>query len=116
MEIPMTDQPKWSATRHGVLRGVTYEHLGYIPTFLSVNDPRPAKEQINTRYAHGGGWNSSKSFDFDLKGLKLLSKHGDPPLEPLAETWLRYEHILYYDSSFVAIVQIDGSYEIARID
>lgn len=35
---------------------MTVEQLGYIPLFFAADDPRPAAEQLNERYAHGGGW------------------------------------------------------------
>ena len=41
---------------------------------------------------------------------------GDPDFEPLAAVWLRREVIMVYECSIVAIVQPDGSFEVARMD
>jgi hypothetical protein len=41
---------------------------------------------------------------------------GDPPLLPIAVTMLRDEEIRFYDHSWLAIVQPDGSLEVARVD
>ena len=91
---------------------MTMEHLGFIPTFLSLADPRPAKEQFDTAYV--GGWSPFPKFT--LHPNKTLTYPGDPPMKPLAETSFRDEKIYVYESAWVAIVQPDGSYEIARMD
>jgi hypothetical protein len=92
----------------------TTDMLGLVPTFLSDDDPRSAREQIDTNYAHGGGWCPLPRFRMLPDGR--LSYPGDPPLTPLAETQLRDETIRFYDCSWLAIIQPDGSFEAARID
>lgn len=89
--------------------------LGYIPDFLLDQDERPAREQINERYAHGGGWQPL------LAGWKMsadgrLSYPGDPTMPPVARTKLREEEIFVYPYAWVAIRQPDGSFEVARLD
>lgn len=92
---------------------MTYEHLGFLPDFFSEHDPRPAKEQINSNYRFGG-W---QKFDgFKLGADNSLKYPGDPSLEPLAQAQLRDELIILYQSSWVAIIQPDRSFEVARID
>jgi hypothetical protein len=86
--------------------------LGFIPMFLSEGDPRPAKEQINSKYQ--SGWNS-------FPGMKMLPNGnlrypGDPDYEILAETRLRDEVIRFYNYAWVAIVQPDGTFEVCRMD
>ncbi len=87
--------------------------LGYLPSFLSKDDPRPAKEQINANYC--GGW-------LPLDGCELLYEDltltypGDPPLNPIAGTNLRHELIIVYPNDIVMIIQPDHSFEVARID
>lgn len=93
---------------------MTRDHLGFLPMFLNEDDPRPAKEQIDAHYQHGGGWRSMKGFK--LTGSLGLSYPGDPILKPLASTHLRDETILFYMSAIVAIIQKDRSFEVARID
>lgn len=89
----------------------TYASLGYIPQFLNVDDPRPAKEQFQTNYI--GGWNPFQGFQKTPQGLKYP---GDPLMVLIASTQLRQETITFYDGAWVAITQPDGSYEISRMD
>ena len=91
----------------------TDAHLGELPEFLNVDDPRPAKEQFNDNYRHGGGWN--KMNGLTMKGVTMWYP-GDPPFHPIARMDLRDEMILIYEHSIVAIVQRDGSFEAARMD
>jgi hypothetical protein len=93
---------------------MTMEHLGFLPEFLSEDDPRPAKEQIHTNYQHGGGWRTMKGFAH--VGNLVLQYPGDPPFSPLAQTKLRDETIVFYPGEFVAIFQPDGSFEASRVD
>jgi hypothetical protein len=93
---------------------MTMAHLGLLPSFLSEANPARAKDQIHSAYAHGGGWNSFKGFT--LNEDFVLVYPGDPPMKPLAETYLRDEHILFYKYAWVVIVQPDGTWEVARID
>lgn len=107
---------------------VTYFHhraeglLGFIPSFLSESDPRPAAEQFNERYAHGGGWSPMKGwtterFDGPNGSHSLSIRYpGDPPYRPIARIQLRDEHIWIYQNAWVAIEQADGAVEIARMD
>lgn len=90
------------------------DHLGFIPSFLSLADPRPAREQLDSAYAHGGGWAPFKGFT--LGEDKCLHYPGDRPMCPIAETTLRDETIRLYEHSWVVIEQKDGSYEVCRMD
>lgn len=91
----------------------TAEHLGFIPYFFSNGDPRPAREQIDSNYQHGGGWRPFKGFKMGERGITYP---GDPMMPLLAEAKLGKETIRIYDCAWVAIVQEDGSFEISRID
>lgn len=91
----------------------TLAHLGYIPSFLSENDPRPAREQIIDNYV--GGWLSFKGFVLQSDGL-TLKYPGDPALLPLWQAELRDETIVVYQHAWVMIKQKDGSFEVARLD
>jgi hypothetical protein len=86
--------------------------LGIIPSFLYERDERPASKQIETAYI--SGWLPMKGFTMLPNGN--LSYPGDPPLQLLAETKLRDEVIRFYDCEWLAIVQPDGSFEVARLD
>lgn len=88
--------------------------LGFIPHFLVDDDPRPAAVQFNERYAHGGGW-------MPMEGWRALPDGrveypGDPPLTPIAASMLRSETIRVYPYGLVMITQLDGSFEISRMD
>lgn len=91
---------------------MTAEALGYIPEFLSEDDPRPAREQIDAHYI--SGWTPFEGFVL-LKD-QVLKYPGDPALKPVARTSLRDEQILLYPGEWLLIVQPDGQWEVARID
>lgn len=92
---------------------MTPEMLGFLPSFLDDQDPRPAREQIDANYRHGGGWQPMKGFERTPAGLKYP---GDPPLPLLAVSALRLEKIEFYDYQWLVIVQPDGSFEVSRMD
>jgi hypothetical protein len=89
-------------------------YVGYIPTFLDRDDPRPAREQFQERYAYGG-WRPQDGF-VAIKGSPMLQYPGDPPLHPIAVMKLRQEMIFVYLHGYVAIFQKDGSFEACRMD
>jgi hypothetical protein len=102
--------PVWRAL-HPIIRP---EHLGFLPGMLDDEDPRPAREQFDANYQHGGGWRPFTGYRVNPDGS--LSYPGDPPIYPLAMTMLRDERIMLYEHSWVGIFQPDGSAEIARMD
>ena len=91
----------------------TPDHVGLIPEFMSESNPQPAKAQIHANYAHGGGWHNMEGFT--MKGTTLWYP-GDPAYEAIAVMKLRDETILVYEYGITAIVQRDGSFEVARLD
>ena len=93
---------------------VTEDHVGLIPAFLDEKDPRPAAEQFNERYAHGGGWRPQGKFKMLDDGS--LKYPGDPPFPVLAAILFRDENIYIYQYGYVAIRQKDGSFEVCRMD
>ena len=95
--------------------------LGYIPVFFSENDPRPASEQLDEAYAHGGGFKPFNGFnlvDFhtDAPLLCRIEYPGDPAHPALAYAKLRDETLVYFQYDWLAIVQPDHSFQISRID
>lgn len=86
---------------------------GFIPTFLSLADPRPAREQLDAHYQHGGGWRPQEGFT--RHGVNLYYP-GDPPLKPLAMARFRDELIFVHEAEYVCIVQPDGSFEASRMN
>ncbi len=91
------------------------EQLGLLPYFIDPQDPRPAREQLDANYQHGGGWLPVAGFTRDPKSGDLKFP-GDPSLSPIAFMRLRDEMVVFYPFAFVAIVQKDGSFEVARMD
>jgi hypothetical protein len=89
--------------------------VGYLPTFFSNADPRPAKEQINERHANGGGWNPMEGWSMNPRTFSIRYP-GDRTNVPLACTMLRDELIVFYEHSWLAIIQMDNSFEISRVD
>lgn len=101
-------------------RGATADMLGYIPEMLSDDDPRPAREQFDAAYGHGGGWlplvggrilpDESLSFPPEPHRFELLGS-------TVLHAWTHEtEEIRFYRGAFVAIVQADGSFEVCRMD
>jgi hypothetical protein len=98
--------------------------LGLLPQFFSEIDMRPAREQINTAYAHGGGWHPFNSciggqvkgnFTFNKKTL-TLTYPGDPPMRAIAQAQIRDDIILVFEHAWVMIWNANGDWELARID
>jgi hypothetical protein len=117
-------QVQWTLTPWAVEHGYTQEMLGFLPQFLHTDDPRPAAEQFDENYAHGGGWNPHPN----MAPLWHISDHdkaliygdgAEPAPEVhrlLATAQLRDERIHFFDGSWVAIIQPDGSFEVERMD
>ena len=91
-----------------------HDVIGFIPLMLSEDDPRPAKEQLDSGYAHGGGWRPFNGFKMLDNGN--MKYPGDPETLLLAEGKFRDETIRVYEHAWVAIVQPDGSFEVCRMD
>lgn len=113
----------FTISSYGNRHGVTQEDLGFIPAFFSEHDLRPAREQLDMNYQHGGGWRPLKGWKAHPGGE--IEYPGDEPLKPIAEASLHGgicepgstgEMILIYESAWVQIVQADGSFEIGRVD
>lgn len=104
----------WSAWDNAV------ELLGYIPSFLDPRSNESATRQISTAYAHGGGWQSFHGFILEnpSKGNAALLYPGDPPMREVGRTYLPLteEEVIVFAHAWVAVVQKDGSYDVARLD
>jgi hypothetical protein len=100
-------RPYWSSPSFAV--------VGYLGGMLDDEDPAPARDQIDKAYRHGGGWNPMPGFIYLPAGRALLYP-GDPPMFPISECYLRAERLMLYRHSWLAILQTDGSVEVARVD
>lgn len=96
----------------------TEDMLGFIPDFLNEADPRPAREQLDSNYQHGGGWSAFQGFTLITDGPVPvgLEYPGDPMMRALAMVKLRDESVVLFEHAWVAIIQPDGSYEVSRMD
>lgn len=93
--------------------------LGLIPMFLSEDDPRPAAQQLDANYRHGGGWRPMPGFSLNERGQLCYHKDGEedePPMNCLAATQLRHEDIRFFEHQWLVIIQPDGSFEVSRCD
>jgi hypothetical protein len=91
-----------------------YLDLGNLQFMMNDEDPRSAREQLDSGYKQFGGWNPFPGFK--LTGNNSLIYPGDPPQHPIARTKLREETILLYPGDWVAIIQPDRSFEVCRMD
>jgi len=92
------------------------EDWGLILGMLDNNDPRPAREQLDEGY-QPSGWHPQEGFKLNAD-TGVMSYPGDPPFKPLSAIPLHdgKEMVVLYPYSYVAILQLDGSFEIARMD
>jgi hypothetical protein len=86
----------------------------YLPFFLRVDDTRKAAEQFDSAYRFGGWQSFGKGFE--LRKDNSLKYPGDPPQPPLAQCKLGDELVVLYPSDFVAVIQPDRSFDVARLD
>ncbi len=94
-----------------------YDRLGLLPQIILNIDPRPVKEQVADRYAHGGGWHPFGQGKWKFDPVRHTLKYpGDPVFHPYWVTEVRDETVYVYQSGIVAVVQKDGSFEVTRMD
>lgn len=93
---------------------VTADHLSAIPYFLNEDNPRSAAAQFHEAYEHGGGWQPLSGWKMGPVGEIM---YGSETYHPLAVATLHDKELIYfYRSAWVAIRQIDGSFEVSRMD
>lgn len=95
--------------------GTPAEALGLLPLFIFPGDPRPAAEQLQERYAHGGGWSPLQGWRLNRE-TREAQYPGDTRLCAIAWARLRSEELLFFPYAWLAIVQPDGAFAISRID
>jgi hypothetical protein len=98
-------------------QSIDREVLGLVPWIFDDNDRRPAHQQIDERYAHGGGWFPIPGWSFNPQTM-VLTYPGDKPYHPIAVATLPHtaEVLIFYPYSWLAIVQRDKSFEVMRLD
>lgn len=93
-----------------------FDLVGLTPAFLNETSDDDAVTQLNRHYAHGGGWHDFEGFSFKDGDEPQLLYPGDPPMEAVAMWKLRDERIILFDHAWVAVVQPDNSFRVARMD
>jgi hypothetical protein len=91
--------------------------MGAVPWFFDDEDPRPAAEQLNERYAHGGGfrpWGKEK-WKLDAKAL-TIKWPGEKAMKPRAKATLHTDTLVFYDHAILAIIHEDGTFDVTRVD
>jgi len=95
-------------------------YLGAVPLFFPEGDDRPAAEQIDERYAHGGGWGPFGGWRLiphtQPDHPPALKYPGDSILKPLAWMRLPTETVIMYRSAIVLVLRDDGTFDVARMD
>jgi len=97
-----------------LMHGASPEQLGMLPFWIDDGDPRPAREQFDEHYQHGGGWRPFEGFKL-INPLEIQYP-GDEPLEVIALMRLRDEMIAVFPHDWVLILQKDGTFEVCRMD
>ncbi len=100
-------------------RAATFDDFGILPEFFDEADPRPAKEQLHERYAHGGGFIPFNGFklEVDVEGQFSLAYPEDPAMVEIGRAKLHErETIVLFTSSWLAIIQEDGTHVVCRVD
>ena len=104
------------------------EVAGFIPHWLNEEDPDGAVEQLHKNYGHGGGWRDTEGWSL-LVGVKQnapkvdvtesmywLDYEGDPLMPMRACGLMREELVIVFDHGYVAVVQSDFNFRVARMD
>lgn len=92
---------------------------GFLPEIIQSGDDRPAAEQLDARYAHGGGFMPFEGFTlnrWETVGKAFITYPEDPPLREVSRAVLRDETLILFECEWLAIVQKGGSYKITRVD
>lgn len=106
------------AQEHVRQRGLdVFDVLGFLPDMINDGSPDSAVQQFHRNYQHGGGWHRFHGHKLTtFAGKPALQYPGDPPQPAIAEATLRDEQIVLFQGSWVAVIQKDGSFEVARMD
>ena len=94
------------------------EIVGRIPEFLSAEDPRGVVDQINERYAHGGGWVDLPigKDGWDMTPNGKLTYPDDADMAPVGFTKIHEELVFFYEHGMVVILVETGDFRVARLD
>jgi hypothetical protein len=89
--------------------------LGPVPNLLNANDVRQVHEQLNEILA--AGWNpEGDKLGWQFNADESLSYPGMPPVMPVAFAQHGLEKVYMYPAQWMVILQLDGSYQVGRIE
>lgn len=94
---------------------VLHAWIGFIPDFLSPDCEDSAAKQIGRNYKHGGGWRPLEGYSLDLEP-GIVTHSSGLQMRPIAAAVMRAEVIAIYPRGYVAIIQPNGVFEIAKVD
>jgi len=93
--------------------------IGLIPEIITDRDPRPVHEQIESGYAHGGGWRPMPGFRLtcsSVAGKSVLNYPVDPALHEISRAQIGEELVMVFDCDFVVVVAANGGFAVTRMD
>lgn len=92
------------------------DRLGYLPLILLDEDPASFEDQLNNRYAHGGGHKKAlPAWRFNHNTLTLVYP-GDPPMRPIAHAKFHDSHLYVFDHAWTVLVKDGKMVDIQRLD
>lgn len=100
-----------------------FESLGYLPQIIHAGGG-PVVDQVNERYAHGGGWHpmQPKKWILNRDGMILFypipeEEGGDEAYFPIAMLKVSDQETVYvYDHAWVLIDRGGDDWEVSRMD
>lgn len=110
----MNHLPQWEILRMRDSHAV----IGYLPNIIlnEVYDSRPVVDQVNDRYAHGGGWHAFQGFKWN-RITRTLRYPNDPPMHAVARFEASEKETVYvFDHGWTLIDRGLDDWEVARLD
>ena len=106
---PVTTLYQWS-----------HPHLiGYLGQIFLNGTGETAQEQLNQRYAHGGGFHPFEGFILagaDETDAATITYPKDPPMREVSRLSLNEQTLILFEHQWLAIVEADNSYRVTRVD
>ena len=91
------------------------KYFGWLFMIVLDDDPRTVEEQVDERFAHGGGMGTTLP-GWKHEGDGVLSYAGDPDMKPLAKTTHRTQTVYWHRHGWLLVVSEDGGFNVGRID
>jgi len=106
---------KWTA----LARPFSPAQLGLLPSFFIKDDPRPAVDQLNERYAHGGGFCPLDGFVIEEGRIVYPASEEwetDEVYYPIARTFVNGEPVTLFEMSWLTLKDKTGKTVVCRVD